>query len=295
MISKKVELSKLADIEYHGSEGVTQYCLDAIVRLIQFGDRIEKARLLSAPADQWNCRSHAFIFTINNGQSVVIGSGFSSGYRGEGPLGLTKALQVLIRYEADIDEYEINQDILERVNHRCLLSSDIDFLDSSGPVRPNRFYDYILWDNEEAGKEKLGDREISLLFPPIIPIAIIDTRILDLALKLEEHPDVSLLSGYRRLEGLVRNKADDLKGMSGAKLFAKALHGDSSLLHWPDLDKSESEGRASIFIGIYKAYRNKRAHHEQDYDAASAVREFLLLNEIFLLEFSLITRPRDIE
>jgi len=294
VIKKKIDLSKLADVDYHGSEGITQHCLDAIARLIQFGDRIEEARLLSGPSDQWNCRSHAFIFTINNGQSVVIGSGFSSGYAGEGPSGLSKAIQVLIRNEVKIDEYEINQDMLERLNHRCLLSSDIEFLESSRPIRPNRFYDYILWNGERA-TEKLGDREISLIFPPIVPIAIIDIRILDLALKLEEHPDASLLSGYRRLEGLVRNKADDLKGMSGAKLFAKALHSDNSLLHWPDLDKSESEGRASIFIGIYKAYRNKRAHHEQYYDIASAVREFILLNELFLLESSLITRPRDVE
>jgi len=290
----KVDLSKLANTEYHGSEGTTKYCLDAIARLIQFGDRIKKVKLLSGPADQWNCRFHAFLFTINNSQSVAIGSGFSSGYAGEGPSGLSKALQVLIRHKAEIDEYEINQDMLERLNHRCLLSSDIDFLETSRPIRPNRFYDYILWDGERA-TEKLGEREISLIFPAVVPIAIIDTRILDLALKLEEHPDASLLSGYRRLEELVRNKADDLKGMSGAKLFAKALHSDSSLLHWPGLDKSESEGRASIFIGTYKAYRNKRAHHEQDYDIANAVREFILLNELFLLEFSLITRPSEIE
>lgn len=82
---------------------------------------------------------------------------------------------------------------------------------------------------------------------------------------------------------LTRSHAD-LKGLSAAKLFSKAYQGEHALIDWPDVDKSETEGRASLFIGVYKAYRNKRAHHEQSYDLASAVREFMLLNELYILE-----------
>lgn len=283
MLKQKIEISKLAELEYHGSSGITQHCLDAIARLIQFGDRIEKASLLSGPADQYNCRTHAFILTINYGELVVIGSGFSSGYGGEGPKGLSKALQLLIRHETDIDEHEINQKVLERLEHRCLLISDIELIESSIAVRPNRYYDYI-WFDKEHSKDVFEDKHLNLLFPPVIPLAIIDTRILDLALSFEEQPDLSLLSGYRRLEGLIREKHEELKGLSPAKLFSKAYQGENSILEWTDIDKPESEGRASLFIGIFKSYRNKRSHHEQSDDLASALREFLLLNELFILE-----------
>ena len=283
MLKPKIEINKLADVEYHGSNGITQHCLDAIARLIHFGDRIEQVWLISAPADQWNCRTHAFILTINNGQLVVIGSGFSSGYGGGGCKGLSKALQLLSRHKAEIKEVEIKSEVMNRLERRCLLQSDIESIESSNYVRPNRYYDYIFFDTK-LSEEVYGDRELNLLFPPVIPLAIIDTRILDLALSFEEQPDLSLLSGYRRLEGLVREKHDELKGLSAAKLFSKAYQGENAILEWPDIDKSEIEGRASLFIGVFKTYRNKRSHHEQSDDMAIALREFLLLNELFLLE-----------
>jgi len=283
VLKQKIEISKLADVEYHGSNGTTQDCLDAIARLIQFGDRIEKARLLSSPKEEGGCRDHAFILTINNDQLVVIGTGFRSGYGGEGPKGLSKALQLLIRHKAEVVEFEIKPDVLKRLEHRCLLSSDIQSIESSNGVGPNRYYDYIFYDIKLA-KKLFGDKELNLLFSPVIPFAIIDTRLLDLALSFEEQPDTSLLSGYRRLEGLVRDKHGELKGLSAAKLFSKAYQGEKSILEWPGIDKSESEGRASLFIGAFKSYRNKRSHHEPSDDIASALREFLLLNELFILE-----------
>ncbi|MEX1201420.1 MAG: TIGR02391 family protein [Methylophaga sp.] len=286
---KKVELNKLAAIEYHGADGVTQHCLDAIVRLIQFGDRIEKAWLLSGEADQWNCRHHAFILSINYGDLVAIKSGFASGYGGEGPGGLSKALQLLIRHKAEIEEHEIKPAVMERLTYGALLSSDIDFIKSSRPIRPNRFRDYI-FHNDERTTEVFRDRDLNYLFPPVVPLATLDARIMDLALNLEEHPDASLLSGYRRLEGLVRNKHPELAGLSAAKLFSKAYQSDNALLEWADVEKSEADGRASLFIGVFKSYRNKRAHHEQKNDLKNAVREFILLNELFLLESTSIVR-----
>jgi len=283
VLKQKIEINKLADVEYHGSNGITQYCLDAIARLIQFGDRIEKAWLLSGPADQWNCRTHGVLLTIDYGRQVVIGTGFSSGYGGKGCRGLSQALQLLSRHKAEIVEIEIKSDVMNRLEHRCLLSSDIESIESSNYVRPNRYYDYIFFDTK-LSEEVYGDRELNLLFPPVIPLAIIDTRILDLALSFEEQPDLSLLSGYRRLEGLVREKHDELKGLSAAKLFSKAYQGENAILEWLDIDRSEAEGRAALFIGVFKSYRNKRSHHEQSDDMAIVLREFLLLNELFLLE-----------
>lgn len=291
MVNKKVELNKLAAIEYHGADGVTQHCLDAIVRLIQFGDRIERAWLLSGEADQWNCRHHAFILSINYGDLVAIKPGFSSGYGGEGPGGLSKALQLLNRHKVEIEEHEIKPEVMERLIYGALLSSDIEAIQTSRPIRPNRFSDYIFFDSDR--REIYSEQNLNFLFPPVVPLSIIDTRILDLAMRLEEHPDASLFTGYKRLEGLVRGRHIELAGLSAAKLFSKAYQGDNALLEWPNVEKSEAEGRASLFIGVFKSYRNKRAHHEQDTDLKSAVREFLLLNELFLLESTTRVRSED--
>lgn len=291
MVNKKVELNKLAAIEYHGADGVTQHCLDAIVRLIQFGDQFDKAWLLSGEADQWNCRHHAFILSINYGDLVAIKPGFSSGYGGEGPGGLSKALQLLNRHKVEIEEHEIKPEVMERLIYGALLSSDIEAIQTSRPIRPNRFSDYIFFDSDR--REIYSEQNLNFLFPPVVPLSIIDTRILDLALSLEEHPDASLFTGYKRLEGLVRGRHIELAGLSAAKLFSKAYQGDNALLEWPNVEKSEAEGRASLFIGVFKSYRNKRAHHEEDTDLKSAVREFLLLNELFLLESTTRVRPED--
>lgn len=91
----------------------------------------------------------------------------------------------------------------------------------------------------------------------------------------------------------MRDKHPDLMGLSAARLFSTAYQGENALLEWPDVEKSEAEGRASLFIGVFKSYRNKRAHHEQDTDLKCAVREFLLLNELFLLESTTKLRPED--
>lgn len=291
MVNKKVELSKLAAIEYHGADGVTQHCLDAIVRLIQFGDRIEKAWLLSGESEQWNCRHHAFILSINYGDLVAIKPGFSSGYGGEGPGGLSKALQLLNRHKVEIEEHEIKPEMMERLSYGALLSSDIEAIQTSRPIRPNRFSDYIFFDSDR--RKIYSEQNLNFLFPPVVPLSIIDTRILDLALSLEEHPDASLLTGYKRLEGLVRGRHIELAGLSAAKLFSKAYQGDNALLEWPNVEKPEAEGRASLFIGVFKSYRNKRVHHEEDTDLKSAIREFLLLNELFLLESTTRLRPED--
>ena len=113
---------------------------------------------------------------------------------------------------------------------------------------------------------------------------------MDLALNFEEHPDNSIISGYRRLEGIVRDRTG-LTHAHGAKLFSKAFQEDQSILHWEEIKPSEQIGRASIFIGIYMAFRNPRAHREPATGTtAEAIREFMLLNELFLLESQSVTR-----
>jgi hypothetical protein len=258
--------------------GFTRPCINAIVRFIHFGDSIEKAMLISHIRND-DTGTHSFLLTVNEHDLVAIKSGFSSGYHGEGPRGLSTALQLLLRHGTKIDEYMVEKDLIDRIDGSCLLNADIDELENSRPAYPIKYYEYI--DNREFFGNK--DRHLKSVFPLTIPLRLIDLRIIDLALSLENQPDVSLFTGYRRLEDFIR-KRTGLDGLGGAKLLSKAFQGNDSILHWPSLDPAESQGRALLFTGTFMAYRNKRAHSEPPSESEEAYREFLLLNELFLLE-----------
>ena len=63
----------LAKIQYHGEEGMTHSCLNAIIRLIQFGDQIEEVKLLTFET------RHCFLLSFaNQSDYIAIKSGFSS-------------------------------------------------------------------------------------------------------------------------------------------------------------------------------------------------------------------------
>ncbi len=264
--------SSLAGIEYHGVDGVSAPCKDAIKRLIQYGDRITSAKILS------NKKYHCFLLTVNDEDPVVIKCGFSSGYGGEGPSALSYVLQLLYAHGAEIKEYEVDQEVIDRLNMSALTKKDIKNIEEARPIQPSRWPDYILdkpWGHEDIWR-------LWWEFPPIIPYAIIDNRIIDLAMDFLEQPDASLLTGYRRLEDIVRKrtKIDE----HGANLFSKAFLVKTAKLGWKGLDVSEQTGRANLFVAVYMAYRNRRAHRELESRASSQLAEFMLLNHLYLLE-----------
>lgn len=55
-------------------------------------------------------------------------------------------------------------------------------------------------------------------------------------------------------------------------------------------DIGEIKGRANLFTGTYMAFRNARAHRESTENYAQMFREFLLVNELYLLESEAIER-----
>jgi hypothetical protein len=126
-------------------------------------------------------------------------------------------------------------------------------------------------------------------FPPVIPFAAIDPRIMDLALDFWKHSDNSLLGGYRRLEDIVRART----GIAhhGTKLFSQAFNPDSGALTWTDSDDGERAGRLQLFTGTYAAHRNPRAHREPKDRSAALLNEFLLLNHLYVLERYSVPNP----
>lgn len=279
MTMPRKNLKEPAGIEYAGLPGMSEECQEAVLRLIQFGDSITSARLLTCDRD------HAFILTVNTGDLVAIKSGFSSGYRGAGPRALSYTLTVLKEHGAEVDEYRVDAKLLERLDQSALLRSDLEQLEELSPVRPSRFSDYVFeddWDRHERG-------DLWVDFPYVIPFAIIDQRLADLAIKFTASPDQCLLDGYRRLEDIIR-KRTSLKE-HGQKLFSQAFHGAGSALTWKGVDEGEHAGRANLFTGAYGAHRNPRAHREPRSDLALEVSEFLLLNHLFRLESQTEDRP----
>jgi hypothetical protein len=239
-----------AGIQYSGIPGVSRDCKDAVLRLLQFGDRISLARILTHET------THGFLLTVNDVDLVGIKSGFASGYGGEGPSAFSYVLALLYAHSVDIDEYQVSEELIERLDRSALTVSDMEMLNAAKPVRPNRWADYISEDDWEKGEKRM----LWSRFKPIIPFAIIDSRIVDLALKFDEQPDDCLLTGYRRLEDNIRDRTGVEE--HGAKLFSQVFLSDPPKLTWGEIDRSEHAGRASLFTGTFMAYRNPRAHRE---------------------------------
>jgi hypothetical protein len=190
---------------------------------------------------------------------------------------------MLERHADEVNEHEVEEEIIKRIDDSCLLNSDIETIDASKAVRPSRWRDYI-FDHEKSVKN------LKFRFPDTVPFRLIDNRIIDLAMGFRENADSSILAGYRRLEDIVRDRTD-LKEAHGSKLFSKAFVGENSKLYWKDLDSGENSGKGSLFTSMYTAFRNRRAHRELLASGDKDLREFLLLNELFLLEEAAVARP----
>ena len=261
----------LAGIQYCGIPGASKDCKDAVLRLLQFGDHISHARILT------HDNAHCLLLTVDGTDLVGIKSGFASGYGGEGPSAFSYVLALLYAHSVDIEEYQVSEELIERLDRSALTVSDSKMLNAAKPVRPNRWADYISEDDWEKGENRM----LWSRFKPVIPFAIIDSRIVDLALKFDEQPDDCLLTGYRRLEDNVRDRTEVEE--HGAKLFSQVFLSDPPKLTWGEIDRAEHAGRASLFTGTFMAYRNPRAHREP-HKYSSELGEFLLLNHLFLLE-----------
>jgi hypothetical protein len=266
---------QLAGIEYMGMSGVTAPCKEAVIRLLQCGELIKRARILSYENE------HALLLTTDLGDHIAIKSGFASGYGGEGPSGSSYVLALLFAHDVELDERRVSKDLLARLDHSALTTVDIARLERGRTERPSRWGEYVFKDDWHLDNEARLWRE----FPHVIPFAIVDTRIMDLALKFHERPDECLLTGYRRLEDCVRERTGIEE--HGHKLFSQAFVVTPPRLSWKGIDEGERVGRANLFVNVFQAYRNPRAHREPH---SGNLGEFLLLNHLFGLENEAVDR-----
>jgi Protein of unknown function (Hypoth_ymh) len=262
-----------AGIEYVGIAGISKDCQDAVLQLIQFGTRITEVRILSAKS------RHCLLLTRDGGDEVAVKSGFATGYGGEGPRRFSYVLQILDSHGAEIIEHDVPRSLLEKIDDSALTKSDFKKIKKTRHVRPSRWHDYVSERDFERAREGTLWREE---FPAVIPFALIDARIMDLARDFWNSPDNSLLVGYRRLEDIVRERTATKN--HGTKLFSQAFNPGDGALTWEQADDGERAGRMQLFTGTYGAHRNLRAHKEVKTHSEELLGEFLLLNHLYCLE-----------
>lgn len=267
-----IGINSLAGIQYAGLPGISEACVEAVQRMLQYNDHIDGAKLLT------NNHDHCLLLVVNEYEKVAVKSGFASGYSGEGPRALARALQLLLGHGVDVEEVEVGRAVLDRLDASGLTARDLETIEASRTVRPMRIYDYIY--DATGSVNSLGMHWNR--FPAVMPFAIIDKRIADLALRFLEEPNDILLQGFRRLEDKVRQRTESRE--HGAKLFSQAFQGDGAKLTWQGVQPSELVGRVNLFTGAYMAHRNPRAHREMSEDMTALLSEFLLLNHLFKLE-----------
>lgn len=264
-------------IEYVGQFGVTRSCIKGAMRYLQeFDDPIKEAIVIT------HDQRHAFIlFTEERRNTIVVRAGFASGYSGEGPSGFGYILGRLDEFKVEIEEYDVPAKFFQRLNNGQLSFEDIETLASTSLVRPSRIYDYF-YENEFDWKSI----EQSLSLP--IPLRLIDERIRDLAIDFWTAPGDRILTGFKRLEDLVRKRCNIQE--HGAKVFSQAFMGEKSRLQWTGLQSGEQTGRAQLFTGAYSGFRNPLAHREVDSSENELFAEFLTLNQLYCLEKEAIER-----
>ena len=162
----------LAGIQYWAEDGITQECLDAIMRSLQYDDHISDVKILT-DEDRY-----CLLLTIGEFDLAAIKSGFSHGYSGEGPRGFSLALALFEAHKIPMSEYIVSKDIIERINKSSMTVGDLEKIKATKPVHPIRIYDYI--DTDDYNGIRAGT--LWKKFRPVIPFAIIDPRIMDLAI-----------------------------------------------------------------------------------------------------------------
>lgn len=300
-----VRFGDLAAVQYHGLAGISRSCLDAVRRILSFGERADLAILLTSGG------RHAFLLLSARHGDIAIKSGFSSGYSGEGPAALAGALNSLAAANIDIEEVEAPAQLLDRLDLSAMTMADLDLIHHRPPIRPSRWYDYVYAVHRDDAERNRAWSS----YPEVMPWHLIDSRLHDLAATFAEDPDRAILEGFRRLEDIVRKRIDSRE--HGAKLFSIAFAGDTPAMQWHDrseaaplqfettgalqhtldsgtpelIDRGEQIGRAQLFTGAYQAFRNPRAHRQLDIQGQVPLSEFLVLNQLFLFERAAVGTP----
>lgn len=266
-------------LQYVGIAGATAECVSAIERLVMTEPGVRSAMILTDR--EKDVPDHALLLTLGNGDQVIVKSGFASGYGGTGPKGFSATLALLNWHGAELNEIEIAEDLMERLDASALTTKDVETIEAARPTRPSRHWEYVLEPDMDPRVNPWRHREL------VIPMALIDDRLAETARDFWSDPDGLLFKAHRKLEGILREKAGltlEEASEGPASVLKKAFNNKDRRLSWPGITESEHAGRASLFFGTMTAYRHVRAHRSDAGNHADQLSELLLLNQLYRLE-----------
>jgi len=265
-------------IEYLGNP-LTQPCVRALARLLEAGERFKVAIVVTSPAMDEHALALIDAGDDENKIHYVVQSGFGSGYPGEGPDGLATAIAMVEAFGAWVKEVPVTRGIWRRLEASGLTESDSRWITEATPRVATKWVNY----RHRGSDGAIDDDVVIKQFPPIIPLGVLESEMLDLALSFRDDPDRALIKGFVRLEERLRDLTGTKK--DGKDLIRAALRGSGSALVWSDIDASEADSRAELFCGLYGAHRNPLTHREVDRDGglAESTSEFMALNHLFKL------------
>lgn len=253
----------MPNIQYHGDNRTTESCIDAIVRILHFDDRIDLAVLLT-------CEDrHAFLLTVQEYQKIIIQSGFASGYGGEGPKGLAKVIQLLRLHSIELEEVHVSSKVFSRVENCQLRDKDLQQIEETPYVRPISLIDYVF----DIGDIPQG--ELLKRYPSVIPWATLDPRIIDLALILNQGDSSAVSRAFNRFETTLKERAGNNSRSLRAAANSVFSNGGAN-----DLPSAAEK----LVTSVYTLLRNPRAHEEHYFSREEDIRCFVMINELFLME-----------
>lgn len=258
------------EIEVMGQSGVTERCLEAIRRLIQCGDTILIARLLTAGD------VHAFLLELDQERLVFVRSGFTTGYAGEGSRGLGQALALLETVGAEIKQHRISPKLLERGNRGQWSFADVQTMRATKVENP---LSWLEW--RHATRWVPGWPELWGNFPLVIPYGLLAPELMATALELPKRGGDALRDAYAQLELRIRALCGNTKEF-GVRLMEKAFLGKEPLLRWVGEAAKEQEGRGGLFLSTFKVFRNPRAHEVVVPDLRREIQELMVLNQLWI-------------
>ncbi len=267
-----------AGIEYHGIAGASDDCEAAVLRLLTSGGNLARALILTSGRD------HAFLLFNEVGDPIAIKSGFASGYGGSGPTALSRVVEFLNGHGVEIDEVEITEDVLERLDDSALTlamltrSSTASVFGQAGGAMTTS----ASTNGKPATIGRYGRRS-----PRSCPTPC------------SIRASSSLPWTLRRTLMGVSTAATDGWRTSCASGLGSSNTAPSSFPPPSRARRPRSFGTwqtpprrraaALLFAGVYMAYRNPRAHREMT--RGHHLAEFLLLNHLFKLEADAIANP----
>lgn len=287
-MTDKKEFSELVIVPYIG--GSSKDSTEAIIDLLSQGDKLERARLLSSPADKENgTRHHGFFLSFEHLGYFIVPRGYASGYGGTGPNQLSNALMIFESYDVDAREIILETEVFERLEYQCLTHDDFDKITEPRDSQCGNSSDYILdhtWDRYTRNAILSG-------YSPRLPLSLLHPSIQPLKSLIFSAPEDALRRAYVILESKVR-KLSGLK-LHGTKLFDEALKPRIGTLQLIDgEDEGEQAGVQNFLKGLFQLHRNPLMHRDLDKDSVgihNAISEFLVINHALGLCDSLEVRP----